>query len=45
MDKNNQNIMDIAANDGIEEAVKQMFIDPNNPNKKLTYAQMRDLYG
>ena len=45
MDKNNQNIMDIAANDGIEEAVKQMFIDPNNPNGKLTYAQMRDLYG
>ena len=45
MDNNNKNIIDIATTDGIDETVKQMFVDPNNPNKKLTYAQMRDLYG
>ena len=45
MDDNNKNIIDIVATHGIDEAVKQMFVDPSNPNKKLTYAQMRDLYG
>ena len=45
MDNSNKNITDIATTYGFNEAVKQMFVDPNNPNKKLTYSQMRDLYG
>ena len=43
MDEANQKVMQIAAEKGVDEAVKHMF----NPTgeKQLTYAEMRERYG
>ena len=44
MDKNNLKMANVWAEKGQEEAVKQMFKDPED-GSKLSYAEMRSYYG
>tara|TARA_B110000858_G_C17789089_1_gene468818 strand:+ start:723 stop:911 length:189 start_codon:yes stop_codon:yes gene_type:complete len=44
LDTNNAKIAKVWNEKGVEEAVKQMFIDPNN-GSRLSYAEMRMYYG
>lgn len=44
MDDNNKKAANVMKNEGIESAVKHMFIDQRTGNK-LTYAEMRARYG
>ena len=44
MDDNNKKAMEIANTQGIEAAVKHMFINPNT-GEPMSYAEMRYYYG
>lgn len=45
MDNNNKHILDTLASRGMDESIKEMFKDPNDPSKQLSYGEMRALYG
>lgn len=45
MDNLNKKALDVLVNDGEKKFVEHVFTDPEDPEKKLTYAQMRSLYG
>ena len=44
MDKNNLKMAKVWAEKGVDEAVKQMFVDPNDGGQ-LSYSEMRSYYG
>lgn len=44
MDSNNANITKVWAEKGVKEAVKQMFVNPND-GSQMSYAEMRMYYG
>jgi hypothetical protein len=44
MDKHNLNIVKIWAEKGVDEAVKQMFVHPENGDR-MSYSEMRSFYG
>ena len=44
MDTNNVKIAKVWAEHGVEKAIQQMFVDPDNGHR-LSYAEMRCRYG
>jgi hypothetical protein len=45
MDDTNKTAMDVLVSSGPDAAIEHMFKDPKNPNRKLSYSEMRYLYG
>lgn len=45
MDNNNKEAYNVLKNKGIDAAVEHMFKDPTNPNRTLSYSEMRYYYG
>ena len=45
MSKDNKHIIDIMESGNMKEDIKEMFINPDDPNTPLTYAQMKEKYG
>ena len=45
MDEYNKKAMEIYWTKGTKEFIEHVFKDPKNPDRKLSYAEMRALYG
>jgi len=45
MDENNKKAMDVLTTEGTEKFIEHVFKDPKNPERKLTYTEMRMIYG
>ena len=45
MDPLNKKALDVLVKEGEKKFVEHVFTDPNDKNRKLSYAEMRMLYG
>jgi len=45
MDNNNKKAYNVLKNQGADAAIEHMFKDPQNPDRKLSYSEMRYYYG